>query len=228
MGKGRRTGPLPDEHHFSPKTGAHFSEMMLSATAAPAARPARGRAVRPAGRLPPPCCMRRSSSSTPGPCWPPGRRRLPGRRRPVEDRGGGAPAVRHDAEHEAREEEQRGEDRGGARERVRLAAPGHEARDAAASAAAAEPEPAFGALEQHDADQREHDDQVDDDENRLHIPNPSGGPRSAALAHAVRLASSTPGVAEGRRRRRSAMPRGGIRTRPASEHARRQNTPRRV
>ncbi len=90
------------------------------------------------------------------------------RRAGVEDRLRRRRAVRQDREGQAGGEEQGRQDRGGPRQGVGLAAAGHEPADAATAATAAEPESALGALEQHDADQREHDDEVDDDQDGLH------------------------------------------------------------
>src|SRR5208282_6744792 len=79
------------------------------------------------------------------------------------------------------DEEHRRQNGGRARERVRLPAPRHEI----AGAPARTQRSAFGALEEHDRDQGDHNENMDDDEDRLHEEGSSG--RAAALSKPASL-----------------------------------------
>ena len=115
-----------------------------------------------------PCTAAAAGRARRGPC-PRWRRLALGRRAGDELRAATAASGRDwpgRARIDAGRRRSGGEDRRRPGQRVRLPAAGHEARHAAA---AAEPKPALGALQQDDADQREHDQEVDDDEDGLHV-----------------------------------------------------------
>ena len=181
-----------------------------------ASRGYRAREGRPAARVADvPRCLRggRPAAVRPGGCAAGRARSGSGRRAPARTacpgrgrrRGRGAVAICHDAEDEARDEKAGGKDRRRPRQRVRLAAAGHEARDAAA---AAEPEPALRALQQHDRDEREHDEEMNDDEDRLHALNLRRALKARECAPSIqeRGAMSNPGRVIGRVRRGARSP----------------------
>ena len=95
------------------------------------------------------------------------RRRRHARRRSIENGDGLPPIGLKHGEQDAREKEGRGENGRRPRERIRLAASGEKAGNAARAAAQAQ-SPALRALQQHDADEREHDEKMDDDQHILH------------------------------------------------------------
>jgi hypothetical protein len=87
----------------------------------------------------------------------------------IDDRALLAILASHHRQQNGENEERRGEDRCGARQRIGLSTPGKEALDAAATAAATEAETAaLGTLQQHDANQRENDKKMDNEQNALH------------------------------------------------------------
>lgn len=87
-------------------------------------------------------------------------------RRAVNDRALGPALPRHDREHEARKEKSGSQKRCGARERIGLPAPGHEPLHPAAAHAKSA---AFGALQEDQNDERDHDHQVNNDEDGVHM-----------------------------------------------------------
>lgn len=91
-----------------------------------------------------------------------------------------------DAEREACREEGGRKDRRRPGQRIRLPAAGHEPADTAAPSPA-EPEPALGPLQEDDADQREDDQEMDDDEDGLH-----GWPERGTPARIDRLPLARP------------------------------------